>query len=73
MDFSETLAHMNGLKKCSLIVAYGHENAHRLYEKIGYETVRQYDIVHPKAADGSGGFYRMVKVLAGARNHDSKA
>lgn len=61
MDFSETLAHMNGLKKCSLIVAYGHENAHRLYEKIGYETVRQHDIVHPKAADGSGGFYRMSR------------
>ena len=64
MDYAETLARESELLKCSLIVTYGHEPARRLYEKIGYQTVRKYDIIHPEVAEGSGGFHRMVKVLA---------
>ena len=64
MDYADTLARTVGLLKCSLIVTYGHEPARRLYEKIGYETVCKYNIPHPKVAEGSGGFHRMVKVLA---------
>jgi ribosomal protein S18 acetylase RimI-like enzyme len=63
LDFAETQAHTAGLQKCSLLVSYDNEPAHRLYEKLGYQIVRQYDIPHPKIADGSGGFYRMQKLL----------
>lgn len=63
MQFAEHLAHENSLRKCSLIVTYGHEPARRLYEKIGYEIVCPYDINHPQVAEGSGGYHRMVKVL----------
>ena len=66
MEYAETLARTSGLKKCSLIVTYGHEPARRLYEKLGYQTVRKYDILHPQIAEGSGGFHRMVKQLAGS-------
>lgn len=64
MDYAETLARQAGLKKCSLIVTYGHQPARRLYEKLGYQTVRKYDILHPEIAEGSGGFHCMVKSLA---------
>lgn len=66
MAYAEQLAHESGLQKCSLIVTYGHEPARRLYEKIGYETVRSFDIEHPQIAEGSGGYHRMVKVLSAA-------
>jgi ribosomal protein S18 acetylase RimI-like enzyme len=64
MEYADKLARTVGLLKCSLIVTYGHEPARRLYEKIGYEIVCEYDIPHPKVAEGSGGFHSMVKVLA---------
>ena len=64
MEYAETLARKSGLHKCSLIVTYGHQPARRLYEKLGYQTVRKYDILHPQIAEGSGGFHRMVKQLA---------
>ncbi len=60
---AEQLACASGLQKCSLIVTYGHEPAYRLYEYLGYQTVRKYDFDHPHIADGSGGYRRMVKVL----------
>jgi ribosomal protein S18 acetylase RimI-like enzyme len=63
MDYAEMLARQAGLKKCSLIVTYGHQPARRLYEKLGYQSVRKYDILHPQIAEGSGGFLRMVKSL----------
>jgi len=63
MDYAEILALNAGLLKCSLIVTYGHEPARRLYEKLGYQIVTQYDIPHPMIAEGSGGFNRMVKQL----------
>jgi ribosomal protein S18 acetylase RimI-like enzyme len=63
MDYAETLALQAGLGKCSLIVTYGHQPARCLYEKLGYQTVRQYDILHPQIAEGSGGYHRMVKHL----------
>jgi ribosomal protein S18 acetylase RimI-like enzyme len=66
MDYAETLALRAGLQKCSLIVTYGHTPARRLYEKLGYEIVCKYDILHPEVADGTGGYYRMVKVLSNA-------
>jgi ribosomal protein S18 acetylase RimI-like enzyme len=68
LDYAETLARTAGLHKCSLLVSYANEPARHLYEKLGYDTVRKYDIPHPKIADGSGGFYRMVKLLNPARN-----
>jgi ribosomal protein S18 acetylase RimI-like enzyme len=64
LDYAEIVARSVGLHKCSLIVTYAHEPARRLYEKLGYRTVRKYDITHPKIAEGSGGFNRMVKLLA---------
>jgi ribosomal protein S18 acetylase RimI-like enzyme len=64
MDYAETLARAAGLQKCSLIVTYGHAPARRLYERLGYQNIRKYDIQHPQIAEGSGGFHRMVKQLA---------
>ena len=64
LEHAETLARAVGLGKCSLIVSYAHAPARRLYEKIGYQTVRMYDIPHPEIAEGSGGFHRMLKRLA---------
>lgn len=64
MVYAEQLARESNLQKCSLIVTYGHEPARRLYEKLGYQIVRSFDIAHPKVAEGSGGYHRMVKVLS---------
>ncbi len=66
LEHAEILARTAGLGKCSLIVSYAHEPARRLYEKIGYQTVQMYDILHPQIAEGSGGFQRMLKLLAAA-------
>jgi ribosomal protein S18 acetylase RimI-like enzyme len=65
MAYAEKLAREAALKKSSLIVAFGHENARRLYEKLGYKVIRSHLSRHPKVAEGSGGYYRMVKNLAG--------
>jgi ribosomal protein S18 acetylase RimI-like enzyme len=64
LEHAETLARTAGLGKCSLIVSYAHASARRLYEKLGYQTVHKYDILHPAVAEGSGGFHRMLKLLA---------
>lgn len=63
MAYAERLACENGLQKCSLIVAFGHDPARRLYDHLGYRTVERYEITHPYVAEGSGGYERMVKVL----------
>ena len=64
MAYAEQLARENNLQKCSLIVTYGHEPARRLYAQIGYQVVQTFPIEHPYVAEGSGGYYRMVKFLA---------
>jgi len=66
MAYAEEMARESGLQKCSLIVAFGHENACQLYEKLGYKIVRSYLSKHPKVAEGSSGYHRMVKMLAAA-------
>lgn len=63
MAYAEELARASGLQKCSLIVAFGHEHACTLYEHLGYKIVRSYLSAHPKVAEGSGGYHRMVKLL----------
>jgi ribosomal protein S18 acetylase RimI-like enzyme len=64
MAYAEQLAQENNLKKCSLIVAHGHEPARRLYMHLGYQVVQTFHFDHPYVAEGSGGYDRMVKVLA---------
>lgn len=64
MAYAEEMARESGLQKCSLIVTFGHENASHLYEHLGYKVVRSYLSEHPKVAEGSGGYHRMVKILA---------
>ena len=64
MAYAEDLARASGLHKCSLIVAFSHENACRLYEHLGYKIVHTSESRHPKVAEGSGGYHRMVKILA---------
>jgi ribosomal protein S18 acetylase RimI-like enzyme len=64
MAFAEDLARASGLQKCSLIVAFGHERASSLYRRLGYKVVHSYLNKHPKVAEGSGGYYKMVKDLA---------
>jgi len=64
LAYAEEMARESGLRKCSLIVAFGHENAFHLYEHLGYKVVRSYLNAHPKVAEGSGGYHRMVKMLA---------
>jgi ribosomal protein S18 acetylase RimI-like enzyme len=61
---AEEMARESGLQKCSLIVAFGHENACHLYEHLGYKVVHSFLSDHPKIAEGSGGYHRMVKILA---------
>jgi ribosomal protein S18 acetylase RimI-like enzyme len=64
MAHAEGLAHASGLRKCSLIVTFGHDQARHLYEHLGYKVVAAYLSSHPKVAEGSGGYHRMVKPLA---------
>jgi ribosomal protein S18 acetylase RimI-like enzyme len=64
MAYAEELACASGLHKSSLIVAFGHKNACHLYEQLGYKIIRSYLSGHPKIAEGSGGYHRMVKMLA---------
>jgi ribosomal protein S18 acetylase RimI-like enzyme len=64
MEHAEELARASGFQKCSLIVAFNHKNACHLYEHLGYTVVRSFLSEHPKVAEGSGGYYRMVKILA---------
>jgi ribosomal protein S18 acetylase RimI-like enzyme len=61
MAYAEKLAQESGLQKSSLIVAFGHENARRLYEQLGYKLISSHLSGHPKVAEGSGGYNRMVK------------
>jgi ribosomal protein S18 acetylase RimI-like enzyme len=63
MLYAEELARNADIKKCSLIVTFGHKNARRLYEHLGYKVTRSYFCNHPKIAEGSGGYHRMVKAL----------
>jgi ribosomal protein S18 acetylase RimI-like enzyme len=63
LDYAETLASAAGLRKCSLLVTYDNQPARRLYEKLGYQTVRKFAVLHPDIAHSNGGFYRMVKLL----------
>jgi ribosomal protein S18 acetylase RimI-like enzyme len=62
LNYADKLAQAGGLKKCSLLVTFGNP-ARRLYERVGYQLVQTYKFSHPMIADGSGGFYRMVKDL----------
>jgi ribosomal protein S18 acetylase RimI-like enzyme len=62
LNYADKLAQAGGLKKCSLLVTFGNP-ARRLYERAGYRLVQTYAFSHPMIADGSGGFYRMVKDL----------
>jgi len=64
MKRAEEMARKAGLLKCSLIVTFGHENARRLYEHLGYKVIRSYICDHPQIAGGSGGYHRMIKTLA---------
>jgi len=64
MKRAEEMARKAGLLKCSLIVTFGHENARRLYEHLGYKVVRSYVCDHPQVAEGSGGYHRMIKTLS---------
>jgi ribosomal protein S18 acetylase RimI-like enzyme len=64
MAFAEDLAQNHGHRKCSLIVAFGHERACRLYDHLGYKIAGSFLNGHPKVAEGSGGYYRMVKQVA---------
>jgi ribosomal protein S18 acetylase RimI-like enzyme len=64
MAFAEDLACDSGLKKSSLIVAFSHERAKQLYERLGYQVVHSHLSSHPKVAEGSGGYHRMVKRLS---------
>jgi ribosomal protein S18 acetylase RimI-like enzyme len=60
LSLADELAGLNGLRKCSLIVAF--ENpARRLYERCDYKVVNSYAIDHPIIAHGDGGYHRMVK------------
>jgi ribosomal protein S18 acetylase RimI-like enzyme len=63
MAYAEELALSTGLQKCSLIVAFNHEHARKLYERLGYKITRTVLSGHPKIAEGSGGYHRMVKNL----------
>jgi ribosomal protein S18 acetylase RimI-like enzyme len=64
MDRAEEMARKAGLQKCSLIVTFGHKDARRLYEHLGYKVIHSYSCNHPQVAEGSGGYHRMVKTLA---------
>jgi ribosomal protein S18 acetylase RimI-like enzyme len=64
MAFAEELALASGFQKCSLIVAFGHEPARLLYEYLGYKIVNTHLSNHPKVAEGSGGYHKMIKILA---------
>jgi ribosomal protein S18 acetylase RimI-like enzyme len=64
MAFAEGLARDSGLQKCSLIVAFGHDHACSLYKRLGYKVQRTFLNSHPKVAEGSGGYHKMVKILA---------
>jgi len=64
MAYAEEMTRESGYEKSSLIVAFGHENARHLYEHLGYKVVHSFLIDHPKIAEGSGGYHRMVKILA---------
>ena len=64
MAHAEKMAQKAGFQKCSLIVTFGHENARRLYEHLGYKVIRSFACNHPQIAEGSGGYHRMVKTLA---------
>jgi ribosomal protein S18 acetylase RimI-like enzyme len=63
MGFAESLAREDRLYKCSLLVSFGHANARRLYENLGYAVTQTYPCKHPEIAEGSGGYLRMVKNL----------
>jgi ribosomal protein S18 acetylase RimI-like enzyme len=63
MLYAEELARKAGKNKCSLIVTFGHKNAKRLYEHLGYTVIHSYYCDHPKIAEGSGGYHRMAKSL----------
>ena len=63
LSFCDEQARKMGYGKCSLIVTYDNP-ARRLYERCGYQVVHSYDIPHPVIAHGSGGYHRMVKILA---------
>lgn len=58
LAYAERLACENNLRKCSLIVGWHNTNAHRLYERIGYQVV---ETVQDENKDL--GYYRMVKAL----------
>jgi ribosomal protein S18 acetylase RimI-like enzyme len=62
LKYADELARAAGLEKCSLMVTFDNP-ARRLYERTGYRIVRSWKSDHPMIAHGSGGFYRMVKVL----------
>jgi ribosomal protein S18 acetylase RimI-like enzyme len=64
MAHAEEMAREAGLHKCSLVVTFGHESARLLYEHLGYKVVRSIPSGHPKVAEGSGGYHRMVKILS---------
>jgi ribosomal protein S18 acetylase RimI-like enzyme len=63
MGHAEELARASGLLKCALIVSFVHEKARQLYERLGYKVISTYQSTHPKVAEGSGGYHRMVKPL----------
>lgn len=63
MTHADALARSAGLSKCSLIVTFDNPARH-LYERCGYGLAHSYEINHPVIAHGSGGFHRMVKMLA---------
>jgi ribosomal protein S18 acetylase RimI-like enzyme len=63
MKCAEIQARASGLRKCSLLVAYDNEPAHRQVVKMDYQMVGKYDIANPNAAEGSGGYYKLMKML----------
>ena len=62
LDRADELGRAAGLDKCSLMVTFDNR-ARRLYERTRYRIVQSWKVDHPMIAHGSGGFYRMVKLL----------
>ncbi len=58
LAYAEQQARASRLEKCSLIVSLHNDNAHRLYQKTGYQIV---ETVHDK--NENLGYHRMVKII----------
>ncbi len=63
LAFAEEQAARNGLRKCSLIVAFQNDAARQLYLRLGYRIVETVTYSRLQQRCGDSGYQRMLKVL----------